>query len=209
MQLVTLAHVGAVAPPSEVPEVPPSDAPPEVVPLDEGPLEVVPLDDAPLEIVPLDDAPPEVVPRDVPLDAAEEEPAPEELEVPLPDDAPTQGELQFCSAHLIKPLQSELVQLAAAVQMLTADEQLLLTHVLQVVLSGMPVATETTASGLLHPPARPLDPPPAPEAMPPQPVTSSRSRVPTTAISVATRIVEFMKDVPPHFRRIVVRTHEI
>ncbi len=187
--------MGAGAPPSEVP---PDDAPLEVVPLDDAPLEVVPLeDDAPLEVVPLeDDAPLEVVPLDAPLDAPEDEPAPEELEAPLPDDVPTQGELQLCSAHLIKPPQSELVQLEAAMHVLSADEQLLLTHVLHIVLSVMPVATETKASGLLHPPARPLDPSLPPEAALPQPVASSRSREPTT-ISMATRIFEFIEDAPP------------
>jgi hypothetical protein len=141
MQLVTLAHVMAGVPPSEVL--------PELVPLDDSPPEVVPLDDAPLEVVPLDDAP---------LGAPEEEPAPEELEAPLPDDAPAQGELQLCSAHWIKPLQAGLVQLEAAMHVLSADEQVLLTHVLHIVLGVMRVTTETKASGSLHPPARPLDP---------------------------------------------------
>jgi hypothetical protein len=143
LQLVTLAHVGA----------PPSGVPPDV-PLDDAPLEVAPLDEAPLELVPLDDAPLD----DAPLDALEEEPAPEELEAPLPDDAPTQADLQLCSAHWITPLQSRLVQLEAVMHMLTADEQLLLTHVLHIVLSVMPVPTATKASGLLHPLATSLDP---------------------------------------------------
>ena len=43
--------------------------------------------------------------------------------------------------------------------MLSADEQLLLTHVLHIVLSVMPVTTETKANGSLHPPATSLDPP--------------------------------------------------
>jgi hypothetical protein len=142
MQLETLSHVGAGTPPSELPP-----------------------DDAPLEVVPPDDAP-----LDAPLDAPEEEPAPEELEAPLPDDVPAQGELQLCSVHWTKPLQFGLVQLEATMHMVSADEQLLLTQVLHIVLSVMPVTTETKASGLLHPPARPLDPPLLPEAPPSQPV---------------------------------------
>jgi hypothetical protein len=195
MQLATLAHVGA-APPSEGS---PDDAPLEVVlPLDDAPLEVVlPLDDAPPEVVPLDDAPLEVVlplddaPVDPPPGAPEEELAPEELEAPLPDDVPPQEELQLCSAHWIKPLQVELVQLEATMHVLSADEQLLLTHVLHVSLSVMPVTTEIRPSGSLHPPAKLLDPPLFPEVAPLQPVASSRSREPTT-INMATRIFEFM-----------------
>jgi hypothetical protein len=201
MQLATLAHVGA-APPSEGS---PDDAPLEVVlPLDDAPLEVVlPLDDAPLEVVlPLDDAPLEVVlplddaPVDPPPGAPEEELAPEELEAPLPDDVPPQEEVQLCSAHWIKPLQFELVQLEAAMHVLSADEQLLLTHVLHVSLTVMPVTTETRPSGSLHPPAKLLDSPLLPEVAPLQPVASSRSKEPTT-ISMATRIFEFIEDVPP------------
>jgi hypothetical protein len=40
-----------------------------------------------------------------------------------------------------------------------AGKQLLLMHVLHIVVRGMPVTTDTKASGLLHPPPRPLDPP--------------------------------------------------
>jgi hypothetical protein len=140
--------------------VPLDDAPLEVAPLDDTPLEVAPLDevvppdDAPLEVVPLDDAP-----LDAPLDAPEEEPAPKELEAALPDDVPTQGDLQLWSAHWIKPLQSMLVQLEAVMHTLSAEEQLLLTHVLHIVLIVMPVTSETKASGSLHPLATSLDPP--------------------------------------------------
>lgn len=116
MQLVTMAHVGAGAPPSEVP-------------------------------------------LDAALDAPEEEPAPEELEAPLPDDRPTHGELQLRSAHWIKPLQSKLVQLEAAMHVLSADEQPLLTHALHFEVSVMPVTTETKASGSLQPPVLEFEPP--------------------------------------------------
>jgi hypothetical protein len=150
LQLVIWPHVGA-APPSGVPPgVPLDDAPLEVAPLDE----VVPADDAPLEVVPLDDAP-----LDPPLDAPVEEPAPEELEAPPPDDMPTQADLQLCSAHWTTPLQSRLEQLEAVMHMLSADEQLLLTHVLHIVLGVMPVTTETKARGSLHPLATSLDRP--------------------------------------------------
>jgi hypothetical protein len=114
---------------------------------------------APPEL-PLDDAP-----LDAPLDVPEEESA-----APLPDTMTAHGELQLCSAHCTKPLQSRLVQLEAAVRMLSADEQLLLTHALHVVVSVMPVTTETKASGLLHPPAEPLDPPVPSAAVPTEPV---------------------------------------
>jgi hypothetical protein len=165
LQLVIWPHVGA-APPSGVPPgVPLDDAPLEVAPLDDAPLEVAPLDevvpadDAPLEVVPLDDAPLDDAPLDPPLDAPVEEPAPEELEAPPPDDMPTQADLQLCSAHWTTPLQSRLEQLEAVMHMLSADEQLLLTHVLHIVLGVMPVTTETKARGSLHPLATSLDPP--------------------------------------------------
>jgi hypothetical protein len=109
---------------------------------------------APPSEVPLDDGP-----LDAPLDAREEEPAPEELEAPLPDDRPTHGELQLRSAHWIKPLQFRLVQLEAAMHVLSADEQLLLTHALHIEVSVMPVTTETKASGSLQPPVLEFEPP--------------------------------------------------
>jgi hypothetical protein len=190
LQLMTLAHEGPT-PPSPPEE--PDGAPLEAEPLDVAPLEVVvPLDVvAPLEAVPLDGAPLEVVPLDVvaPLDPAlgapEEELVPDELEAPLPADAPPQEELQLCWVHCIKLSQSELVQLEAAMHVLSADEQLLLTHVLHVWLAARP-------SGSLHPPPGLLNPPLLPEVAPLQPVANSRSREPTT-ISMATRIFEFIE----------------
>lgn len=109
---------------------------------------------APPSEVPLDDGP-----LDAPLDAPEEKPAPEELEAPLPDDRPSHGELQLRSAHWIKPLQFRLVQLEAAMHVLSADEQLLLTHALHIEVSVMPVTTETKASGSLQPPVLEFEPP--------------------------------------------------
>jgi hypothetical protein len=79
-------------------------------------------------------------------------------------------ELQVCSPHWTKPLQFRLVLLAAAMHVPRADEQLLPRHVLHIVVSVMPVTTDTKASGLLHPRGRPLDPPLPPETAPTGPV---------------------------------------